>query len=259
MSVHKKLMQVRVELAHLSPQRTGHNKFAGYKYFELSDFIPPAMELFLKHGLCGYISYSSEEAILSITDVEDGTIIVIRSPMATAQLKGNHDIQNLGAVQSYQRRYLWIAALELCETDPVEVDKQLAQVEHVPPQSTKVLENTSQKPASEKKKDYKVLNPKPTVIKESKEFPGLEEVGTGEDKMVSWEIKVRQEKDASNEDWRDMVMEATKMTIELTQAPEDVQSIYRVNKSTYERLKAEFSTEFAELLDLFKARKEELK
>jgi len=54
-------------------------------------------------------------------------------------------------------------------------------------------------------------------------------------------------------------MEATKMTIEATQTAEDVQSIYRVNKSTYERLKAEFPTEFAELLDLFKTRKEELK
>jgi replicative DNA helicase len=52
---------------------------------------------------------------------------------------------------------------------------------------------------------------------------------------------------------------ATKMTIEATQTAEDVQSIYRVNKSTYERLKAEFPTDFAELLDLFKARKEELK
>lgn len=258
MSVHKKLMQVRVDLARLGPQRTGHNKFANYKYFELGDFIPQTMELFLKHGLCGYISYTSEEATLCITDAEDGTVIVIRSPMATAQLKGNHDIQNLGAVQSYQRRYLWIAALELCETDPVEVDKQLVQLEHVPPQSTKVLENTSQKPASEKKKDYKVLNPKPTVLKDFEEFPGLKVIGSA-DPMVEWEIKVRQEKDASNDDWKDMVMGATKTTIEITQTPEDVQSIYRVNKSTYERLKAEFPADFAELLDLFKTRKEELK
>ena len=49
------------------------------------------------------------------------------------------------------------------------------------------------------------------------------------------------------------------MTIELTKTPEDVQSIYRVNKATYERLKTEFPVEFTELLDLFKTRKEALK
>ena len=54
-------------------------------------------------------------------------------------------------------------------------------------------------------------------------------------------------------------MQATKMTIELTKTPEDVQSIYRVNKAVYERLKTEFPVEFTELLDLFKTRKEALK
>jgi hypothetical protein len=182
------------------------------------------------------VSYDNEYAKLCITDVDDGTVIVITSPMATASLKGAHEIQNLGAVETYQRRYLWSTAMELVENDPIDasppVDKPVE-----PP----------------KKKDYKVENPKPTVVKKSKEFPGLEEVGESEDKMTSWEIKI------GEGDWKDAVMLATKTAIELTQTPEDVQSIYRVNKATYERLKTENPTEFAELLDLFKARKEELK
>jgi len=134
--------------------------------------------------------------------------------------------------------------MELVENDPIDAS---------PPLEKKVELVPAEPP---KKKDYKVENPKPTVQKESKEFPGLKEVGLA-DPMVEWEVKIN--KEAANDEWKDMVMEATKTTIELTQTPEDVQSIYRVNKSTYERLKAEFPAEFAELLDLFKARKEELK
>ena len=258
MSVHKKLTNARCQLLLAKIEKTGKNSIQGYRYFELGDFLPAVQLIFEKVGLCGVVSYGTDFATLTITDVDDQTEIVITSPMAAANLKGAHDIQNLGAVESYQRRYLWMTAMELAENDPIDSSPPVDRVEHVPPQSTKVLENTSQKPASEKKKDYKVLNPKPTVSKDSEEFPGLKVVGVA-DPMVDWEIKVRQEKDATNDDWKDMVMEATKMTIELTQTPEDVQSIYRVNKSTYERLKAEFPADFAELLDLFKTRKEELK
>jgi len=104
MSVHKKLMAVRCDLLRTKLEKTGHNKFAGYKYFEIGDFLPQAMDLFFKHGLCGVISYTTEYATLTITDTEDGTMIYITSPMASAALKGAHDIQNLGACETYQRR-----------------------------------------------------------------------------------------------------------------------------------------------------------
>jgi len=242
MSVHKKLMTARVMMMKAKLEKTGKNSFAGYKYFELGDFLPAVQLIFENIGLCGVVSYDNDYAKLCITDVDDGTVIVITSPMATASLKGAHEIQNLGAVETYQRRYLWMTAMELVENDPIDAS---------PP-----VEKPVEPP---KKKDYKVENPKPAVIKKSKEFPGLEEVGEGEDKMTSWEIKITTQEGATVEQWRDVVMESTKMAIELTQSPEDVQSIYRVNKAVYERLKTEFPTDFAELLDLFKARKEELK
>ena len=49
--------------------------------------------------------------------------IVITSPMSSAQLKGCHEVQNLGAVQTYTRRYLWVAALEIVEHDAVDSSK----------------------------------------------------------------------------------------------------------------------------------------
>ena len=120
MSVHKKLMQARIKLQATEMKKSGLNKFAGYSYFELGDFVPPIQKIFNDLGLCGVVSFSTEYAQLCITDVEDGTVIVITSPMAEANLKGAHPIQNLGAVESYQRRYLWMTAMEIVEHDVID-------------------------------------------------------------------------------------------------------------------------------------------
>jgi len=49
--------------------------------------------------------------------------LVISSPMSTAALKGCHAVQNLGAVQTYLRRYLWVTALEIVEHDAIDSSK----------------------------------------------------------------------------------------------------------------------------------------
>ncbi len=118
--VHLKLMRARLMLQDKQLKKSGHNKFAGYQYFELGDFIPTINEIFFEVGLCGVVSYDAEIASLTITDVEDGTNIVITSPMADANLKGCHPIQNLGAVETYTRRYLWVTAMEIVEHDALD-------------------------------------------------------------------------------------------------------------------------------------------
>ena len=118
--VHKKLMAARMSLQEATLKKSGHNKFAGYSYFELGDFIPTITEIFYNIGLCGVVSYDSEIASLTITDTDDGTNIIITSPMAEANLKGCHPIQNLGAVETYTRRYLWVTAMEIVEHDALD-------------------------------------------------------------------------------------------------------------------------------------------
>lgn len=120
MSVHKKLMDARIKLQSVNMKKSGLNKFAGYDYFELSDFIPHVQRIFNEIGLCGVVSYEREIAKLTITDTDDNTEIIITSPMAGASLKGCHDIQNLGAVETYQRRYLWVTAMEILEHDALD-------------------------------------------------------------------------------------------------------------------------------------------
>jgi hypothetical protein len=119
-SVHKKLIAARISLQEAPLKKSGHNKFAGYSYFELGDFIPTITEIFYNIGLCGVVSFGKELASLTITDTEDGSEIVLTSPMAEANLKGCHPIQNLGAVETYTRRYLWVSAMEIVEHDALD-------------------------------------------------------------------------------------------------------------------------------------------
>ena len=119
-SVHKKLMQARIRLHGMKISKSGRNEFAKYNYMELGDFLIPTQTIFAELGLCGLVSFSADIATLTITDTEDGSEIVLTSPMAEAQLKGCHPIQNLGAVQSYLRRYLWVAAMEIVEHDAID-------------------------------------------------------------------------------------------------------------------------------------------
>lgn len=117
MSVHKKLMQARVMLQSREMKKSGHNKFAGYHYFELGDFLPHIQSIFADIGLCGVISFASDVATLTIIDADDASQLVLTCPMSSASLKGCHEVQNLGAVMTYIRRYLWTTALEIVEHD----------------------------------------------------------------------------------------------------------------------------------------------
>lgn len=120
MGVHKKLMEARIALQAAPLKKSGHNKFAGYQYFELGDFLPTINQIFSKVGLCGVVSFDKELATLTITDTDDNSEIKLTSPMADANLKGCHPIQNLGAVETYTRRYLWVSAMEIVEHDALD-------------------------------------------------------------------------------------------------------------------------------------------
>jgi hypothetical protein len=101
MPIHKKLNEARLAFHSLPLKKSGQNTFAGYKYFELSDFLVPALRIFNDVGLCAVISFSESTASMHIVDVEDGSQVIIHSPMGSANLKGCHEIQNIGACETY--------------------------------------------------------------------------------------------------------------------------------------------------------------
>jgi hypothetical protein len=146
-------MDARIRLQNTELKKTGHNKFAGYYYFELGDFLPQVQEIFHQVGLCGYISFDTTIATLTIVDFEDNSQITITSPMVEANLKGAHPIQNLGAVETYTRRYLWVSAMEIVEHDaldssaPIKEEKQAPVItptqgamDNIPPEELQYLQ-----------------------------------------------------------------------------------------------------------------------
>ena len=118
--VYAKLQKARMMLQAAPIKKSGHNKFSGYFYFELGDFLPTVNQIFSELGLCSAISFDKELATLRIVDTDNGGSIVFTSPMADANLKGCHPIQNMGAVQTYSRRYLYVSALEVVEHDALD-------------------------------------------------------------------------------------------------------------------------------------------
>ena len=147
MNVYQKLNEAR-DLFHQAPlKKSGHNKFAGYSYFELGDFVVPALEIFKQVGLTSIISFKQDEATMQIinTDKPD-EVVTITTPMSEAHLKGCHPVQNLGAVQTYIRRYLWVAAMEIVEHDALDSTTGDKTKEVAPAQTKKVVANRYEEP-----------------------------------------------------------------------------------------------------------------
>jgi hypothetical protein len=120
MGVYKKLAEARKMMRSRTLKKSGHNKFAGYNYFELGDFLHPALEIFDQLGLISIVSFTKEQAELCVVDIEGGGEIIFTCPFGSAALKGCHEVQNMGACQTYNRRYLYTLALELLEHDALD-------------------------------------------------------------------------------------------------------------------------------------------
>lgn len=229
MSVLKKLMDARLQLQARSLSKSGNNKFAGYKYFELGDFLPACQEIFAGLGLCGVVSFHTEEAVLTITDTDGGGAIQIKSPMSTCALKGAHEIQNLGAVQTYLRRYLWVTAMEIVEHDALDSSEPLK------PEAKK----EAAKPAKVKTDDVWSDG---TPLKPTKP-------------AEAWKITLKEYEQGG---WAGAVLEGAKIALELASTPDDVVQIFKVNRELLDQLSKDMPEEHKTLLALFSATKAKL-
>jgi hypothetical protein len=130
LNIYQKLQKCRVELQKSDMKKSGENKFSHYTYFELSDFLPKINELMDKHNLTAIFSFTLEEAALTIINTErPEETIAFKTPVTVAELKGCYGIQNIGATQTYARRYLYVMAFEIAESDAL--DKTEADEEQI--------------------------------------------------------------------------------------------------------------------------------
>jgi len=118
--VYQKLQTARVKLQGVKLEKSGHNKFAGYRYFELADFLPTVNSIFFELGLAHTLEFSDTMATMYVIDTENGGHAKFTCPMANAELKGCHPVQNLGASITYITRYLLVMALAICEHDALD-------------------------------------------------------------------------------------------------------------------------------------------
>lgn len=117
-NVYEKLQHARVMLQEKNKKKSGKNKFAGFNYYELADFIPNVNAIFDELKLFSIFNIKGEIATLTIINTENtNDTIVFESPIAQAEIKGSTPIQCLGGIHTYMKRYLYLNALEIVESD----------------------------------------------------------------------------------------------------------------------------------------------
>ena len=118
MSIYKKIQIVKQKLLEANLKKSGENRFAGFKYYELGDFTPQIINLCNEVGLFTKVTFDNEKATLIIinSDKPDQKE-EYTSPMRNLELKGCNQIQALGGVETYSRRYLYISAFDIIEND----------------------------------------------------------------------------------------------------------------------------------------------
>ena len=217
MSVYKKLQEARIELQSRPLKKSGRNKFAGYEYFELGDFLPTIQNICLDKGLCGSVTFYTDIAVLTITDVDKPEDkIEFKCPMSSAALKGCHEVQNLGAVQTYLRRYLWTNAFEIVEHD--------------------ALDATMGKDEPKKAE--------PTV-----ESPRI--VG----KLGEWQINAPDYMESDAISWLNLIEDSTAKFLQMCDKTEDLLQIFQKNKVLFEKVQKVDPETYAKMMARFTERK----
>ena len=118
MNVYEKLNEARIKLQSANIKKSGNNKFVGYTYYELADILPCINQIAKDLKFTCVISFGTDVAQLEFIDLEKPTEkICFLSPMSKAALRGCHEVQNLGAVETYIKRYLYQNCFEIVEND----------------------------------------------------------------------------------------------------------------------------------------------
>jgi len=230
MNVYKKLQQARLKLQQAPLKKSGKNKFAGYEYFELADFLPTIQNIFAEVGLCGTVSFGTELATLTIVDVDateatQPNFVIFSSPMSTAELKGCHAIQNLGAVQTYLRRYLWVAAMEIVEHDALD--------------ATTGSDSKKADPTSEAQRI--VGTPKTT----------------GKDRF-DWIIDAPAYDESDTISWLNLIQDSTEKFLGFSEKVEDVMDLFKKNKVLFDKVKEVDPETFTKMMEKFTITKNKL-
>lgn len=221
MSIYKKLQEARVVLHKTQLNKSGKNKFAGFSYFELSDFIPQVTDIFNRVGLCGIVSFTQDTAYLTVHETEGDGFVTFTSPLVMAENAKGQAIQSLGSTHTYFRRYLWLMAMEITENDAIDAaagSEPVKKSEAVSVSTvTAAASTTINAPAGG------------TVTVKNKPLSG----SAGE-----FQMKLTAKPEGDPTDWLELVKTSAFMLLDLATSEEDVMVIFKRNKVIFDEVKA---------------------
>lgn len=146
-NIYGKLLEARKRFLDAGIKKTGINRYAEFKYFTLDDIIPLKQEIFRDLGLADTISFGQDVASLTIVNIDNPSeSVFFQSQLAPDESLIKNPIQKVGAIQTYVRRYLYLLALDIIESDGIE-------------ESTGKPENESGKKEEAPKKSNKPVSP----------------------------------------------------------------------------------------------------
>lgn len=125
MKLNEAIIKIRVELQSKELKQSGKNTFAGFKYFELSDFLPTLNKLMCENGVNDVFTIENNEAILTLK--KDDEVNTYKMPFVMFDVPKNKNgtdsmqqIQYLGALNTYYKRYLYLNAFGITDGDIID-------------------------------------------------------------------------------------------------------------------------------------------
>ena len=124
-TLNEAISSIRVKLQKSNLKKSGKNKFAGFDYFELGDFLPTLNELMEKEGVNDLFTIKDGEAVLTLIKREERQsysipFVVFDTPLNSKGIKSMQDIQYLGALNTYYKRYLYINAFGITDGEIID-------------------------------------------------------------------------------------------------------------------------------------------
>lgn len=129
-NVYQKLMVARAKFLESDVQKTGKNMHLSFKYFELEDIVPTAIRIFNEVGLIPIVNFSTDVATMNIVNTDNPEEVIpfvapfnqIAPIVSNAGKQATNEMQALGSSITYMRRYLYMIALDICESDSIDAN-----------------------------------------------------------------------------------------------------------------------------------------
>ena len=124
MELNKSIIKIRVQLQNSKIKKSGKNSFANFDYYELSDFLPKLNELMESEGVNDQFSIDTEAKLTLIKDEEKQEykmpFVRFETPPNKSAKPMMQDIQYLGALNTYYKRYLYLNAFGITDGEVID-------------------------------------------------------------------------------------------------------------------------------------------